>query len=537
MKFGTLPPAEALGAINVHTLRAGSRVIKKGRVLGPDEIAALVAANIEGVVCARPEPDELVEDVAAARIARALAGDNVSVDDAHTGRANLRAKAAGVLVVDRDAIGRANVVDEAITVATIPPEVPVRAGELIATVKIIPFAVAAAAVESACEPAAAITVAPFQRRRAGLVLTRFSATHETVLDRAAHTQRTRLERIGSTLASQLRVPHTVDDVRGAIHAMATEGLDPILVMGASAIVDRRDVIPTALEQAGGTIIRFGMPSDPGNLLLLGTLGAATVIGLPGCARSLERSGFDWVLEAECADLPITASAMGALGVGGLIVEGPRLAPITAPIPTPSGVAAIVLAAGHSSRMGANKLLVELDGEPLVRHAVRSALASRVQRVVVVTGNDAERVRAALEGLAVEIVHNPAFATGMASSLRTGIAAVAARAAMICLGDMPRVSSAQLDRLVATFDASDDDRSIIVPAFQRKRGNPVVLGRHHFAAIAELTGDVGARSVIERNAAHVQIVELEDAAVLIDVDTPEALAALRATAAGADPGSR
>jgi molybdenum cofactor cytidylyltransferase len=529
MKFGSLAPRDALGAINVHTLRAGTRVIKKGRVLGDDDVAALVAADIALVVCAQIESGELGEDVAATWLARAIAGEHVTTDDAHTGRANLRAAANGVLVIDRGAIARVNIVDEALTVATIAPDSPVRAGDIIATIKVIPFAVAGPLVEAAAEIATAISVAPFELRRAGLVLTRFTATHESVLDRAAQAQRTRLERIGSSVARELRVPHDRAAVAAAFRELARAGLDPILAMGASAIVDRRDVIPAALEDAGGAIVRYGMPVDPGNLLLLGSLGASTVIGLPGCARSLDRSGFDWVLERECANLSITAAEVGALGVGGLLVAGPRPFPIVPSTEAAtSNVAAVVLAAGHSSRMGANKLLVELDGRALVHHAVAAALASRASEVVVVTGNDADQIRGALAGLNVRFVHNAEFATGMASSLRAGVAAVAgARAATICLGDMPRVTPAHLDALIAAFSAADDDRAIVVPTHERKRGNPVVWGRAHFPAISELAGDVGARSLIERNLAEVRMVALDEA-ILVDVDTPDALQALKSS---------
>lgn len=525
MKFG--PRAPELGAINVHTLRAGDRVIKKGRVLTAADLAALAAADIAEIVTASIEPGELAEDVAAARVAHAIAGEHLVIDDASTGRANLRAAAGGVFVVDRAAVSALNVIDEAITVATVAADSPVRAGDIVATVKIIPFAVAEAKIAAACDVTAAFAVAPFEMKRAGLVMTRHTATHETVLDRAAATQRARLERIGSALAREARIAHDVEQVAAALREMAAAGLDPILAMGASAIVDRRDVIPAALERAGGAIVRFGMPVDPGNLLLLGSLGASTVIGLPGCARSLERSGFDWVLERECANLPITAAAVGELGVGGLIVEGPRPFPIVQHAADARAVAAVILAAGTSSRMGANKLLVELGGEPLIRHAARAALASQAGRVVVVTGNMAAEVRAALDGLEVELVHNPDYATGMASSLRTGVKAIdGARGAMICLGDMPKLTALHLDALIHAFSAADDDRAIVVPTFERKRGNPVVWGRAHFAAIDALTGDVGARSLLERNLADVRMVALDDEAILVDVDTPAALAALK-----------
>ena len=529
MKFGARAPRSALGAINVHTIRAGALVIKKGHILGEREIAALVEVGTASVVCAELEPGELSEDVAAARIGRVLLGANVSLDAAHTGRANLRATADGVFVVDADLVARINTIDEAITLATVVPDLPVRAGAYVATVKIIPFGVSERAVEAVCAVAASppISVAAFRRRRAGIVLTKFASTHARILDRAAHTQVARLETIGSSVAHELRVDHDVEAVATALAEMAAARLDPILVMGASAIVDRRDVIPSALVRAGGEILRFGMPSDPGNLLLLGTLGGATVIGLPGCARSPDRSGFDWVLEHVAADLPIAAATLGALGVGGLIVEGPRLVPLVPAAATEAPAAAIILAAGHSSRMGAhNKLLVELEGIPLVRHVAMAALGSHARPVIVVTGNDRERVEAALSGLDVQLAHNAEFATGMASSLRTGIARAGdARAAVICLGDMPRITSAHLDRLL---DEVTDDRSIVIPTFERKRGNPVVLGRAHFAAVGDLTGDIGARPVIERNVAHVITVAFDDPAILVDVDTPEALAALRVT---------
>ena len=190
---------------------------------------------------------------------------------------------------------------------------------------------------------------------------------------------------------------------------------------------------------------------------------------------------------------------------------------------------MVLAAGHSSRMGDNKLLAELDGQPLIRHAVRAALASRAHPVVVVTGNQSDKVRAALAGLDVVFAHNPDFASGMASSLRMGVTAVPnAAAAMICLGDMPRVTAAHLDQLVAAFGDAGDDGAIVVPTCERKRGNPVVWGRDHFGEIGELSGDVGARSLIERHASRVRTVAIDDPAILVDVDTPDALAALRNT---------
>jgi len=528
MKLASTPLADAAGAVLVHTLRAKGRVLKKGHVLAAGDLELLAAAGITEVMCARLDAGEVAEDPAAAAIAAALGDDHIAVDRARTGRANLRATAGGVLVIDRDAIARANLIDEAITIATLAGDAAVRATEMVATVKIIPFAVPANAVEAAASACrGAIKIQPWRPRRAGLVLTHFADTPPSILDRAVAAQRARLDRLDSELVRELRTSHDTAAVADAIAACAADGLDLILVLGSSAIMDRRDVVPAALERVGGTIIRFGMPVDPGNLLLLGTLGATPVIGVPGCARSLERSGFDWVLEHVCAGLPITAAQIGALGVGGLLVEGPRPSPRAARDETRPTIAAIVLAAGRASRMGENKLLAELDGEPLIRHTVYAALASRARPIIVVTGNEAEHVRGALAGLDVTFVHNPDFATGMASSLRAGVGAVDdAAGAVICLGDMPRVTADHINALIDAFAGERDDGAIIVPTYERKRGNPVLWGRRHFDEIRTLGGDVGARALIERHASLVRAIAIDDPGILVDVDTRDALASLQ-----------
>jgi molybdenum cofactor cytidylyltransferase len=530
MTFGAIAVHDAVGAVLAHTLRAGDRVLKKGRVLSAGDVDALAAAGHAVIVCARLAAGELAEDAAATRIASALGGPNTRLELTHTGRTNVHAAGAGIALIDRAAIAAANAIDEAITVATVRAHEPVRDGDMIATVKIIPFGVAEAAVTAATEASrAAVAVAPWRGCRAGLVLTRFADTAPTILDRAVAAQRTRMARCGGELVGELRVAHEVGEVAAAIARCAAEGLDPILVLGASAIMDRRDVIPAALAHAGGEIVRLGMPVDPGNLLLLGRLGAGTVIGVPGCARSLKPSGFDWVLERVCAGVPIEAAELAALGVGGLLDEisvrpSPRRDPAVAA--AAGRIAAVVLAAGRASRMGSNKLVAELDGEPIVRRTVRAVLGSRARPVIVVTGHDAEAVRGALAGLAVQLVHNPEFAEGMSTSLRVGLdAAGPVDAALICLGDMPRLRASHFDAVIDAAGAGDP-ADILVPTHDRKRGNPVLWPRRYFAEISELSGDVGARSLLERHADHVRLVAIDDPAILVDVDTPAALAELR-----------
>jgi molybdenum cofactor cytidylyltransferase len=256
-----------------------------------------------------------------------------------------------------------------------------------------------------------------------------------------------------------------------------------------------------------------------------------VLGLPGCARSPKVNGFDFVLQRLCADIPVTAADIMRMGVGGLLQEIPSR---PQPRDVENGnlraprIAALVLAAGLSSRMGSNKLLQEWRGKPLLRWAVEAALASDASPVIVVTGNEAAKVETALKGLDVRFVHNSDFRSGLASSLKTGIAAVpdSADGAIVLLGDMPEINASVIDRMIAAFSPADG-RAICIAIHERRRGNPVLWSRAFFPEIATLSGDEGARRLL---AQHEELVcEIDaDSGVLRDIDTPEALAALRAT---------
>jgi molybdenum cofactor cytidylyltransferase len=218
-----------------------------------------------------------------------------------------------------------------------------------------------------------------------------------------------------------------------------------------------------------------------------------------------------------------------MGVGGLLDEiSVRPAPRSEPAfdDGEGQIAAVVLAAGRASRMGSNKLVAELDGEAIVRRTVRSVIGSHARPIVVVTGHQADAVRGALSGLDVRFVHNPDYGDGMSTSLRVGIAAAGpVDAALICLADMPRLRPAHFDAVIEAYRAGDPAQ-IIVPTCDRKRGNPVLWPRHYFAEITALSGDVGARALIDRHADHVQLLALDDPAILVDVDTPAALDELR-----------
>ena len=348
MKFGPVPLREAEGGVAVHSIRKPGLVLKKGTVIGKPEIAALAEAGISEIVVARIEPGDVSEDAAAAEIAAAVQGEGVRVDRAFTGRANLFAQEAGVLVVDKDAVDRLNEVDESITFATLPAYKPVVAGEMIATVKIIPFAVpiaqrdAALAVVRARAPL--IRVAPYRIRKIGVVSTLLPGLAPKVIDKTLRVTEERLAPAGARIVAERRVPHEQGALAAAIEEVLAAGAELVIVFGASAIADRRDVIPAAVEAVGGRIEHFGMPVDPGNLLLIGSARERPVLGAPGCARSPKENGFDWVLMRLLAGLPVSREAITGMGVGGLLMEivtRPQPRADVVP-PHPKRIAAVVL---------------------------------------------------------------------------------------------------------------------------------------------------------------------------------------------------
>jgi molybdenum cofactor cytidylyltransferase len=528
MKFGPASPADAIGGVTVHTLRQGTLVLKKGTTIGPAEVEALTKAGVKDIVVVRLEEGDVSEDVAAASIAQAVAGEGIHVERAFTGRANLFAARPGVLVIDRAAVDCINNVDEAITFATLTAFKPVVEGEMVATVKLIPFGVEGKLRDAAVVAAGkdALKIAPYVIKRVGIVSTILPGLAQKVIEKTLHVTAERLAPAGASIIAERRVPHEEAALAAAIKELLALGAELVIVFGASAIADRRDVIPAAITGIGGAVEHFGMPVDPGNLLLIGRAGEVPVLGAPGCARSPVENGFDWVLMRLLAGIRITRAELMGMGVGGLLMEivtrpQPRTKPDTE---GNRKVAAIVLAAGRSTRMGGpNKLLAELDGRKLVRIAAEQALASKASEVIVVTGHQAELVEQALAGLRIKFVRNPDFAAGLASSVKAGIAAVAAEAdgAVVCLGDMPLIDAGLIDRLIDSF-APDRGHLIVVPVAEGRRGNPVLWSRRFFKELATLDGDIGARQLITKHAEAVAEVPVEGEGAFLDIDTPQGL---------------
>lgn len=322
MRFGPVPLSDAEGAILAHSVKAGVRKLRKGMTLQAEHIDLLAGAGIKEVIVARMEPGDCHEDEAARLLARALVPDpaavNLRVTEPFTGRVNILADGPGVVELDVAAIERFNQVHPMITVATVPQYQQMGAGGMVATIKVISYAVPRADVDRAAETArGAIRLLPARHATAGLVITEIPGGPSNEKGIAAI--RGRVEALGMELADTRIVPHRTGELAEAIAGVKG---DLVMILTGSATSDPDDVGPSAVRQAGGRVDRFGMPVDPGNLLFLGQVDERPVIGLPGCARSPALNGADWVLSRVACGIATTGADIAAMGVGGLLKEIP-----------------------------------------------------------------------------------------------------------------------------------------------------------------------------------------------------------------------
>ena len=321
MKFGSVPVDQAKGAILAHSELLPTGKLAKGRVLNEADLAAL-SAVMTHVTVAQLDPGDVPEDAAALALAQALVPDpqaaGLSLTIPHAGRVNLTATRPGIVALDPAAILALNRTDPAITLATVPLHARVVPGTLVGTVKIIAYAAGGAALSRACAAASPLAIRPVTRQTATLILTR-AAEPDKLAAKGREAIARRLTRLGMTLTAVARVAHEETALAEAIRQASG---DMILILTGAATSDLYDTAPQALRLAGGSVQRFGMPVDPGNLLFIGDLRGIPVIGLPGCARSPALNGADWVLERLACGLAVSDDDIAAMGVGGLLKEIP-----------------------------------------------------------------------------------------------------------------------------------------------------------------------------------------------------------------------
>ncbi len=319
MIFAETPLDEAEGTILGYAMTAGALVLRKGTVLDTLNLAMLREAGIGSVLAARLEPGDIGEDDAALAIGHMLASAEVEIGNATTGRVNLHARKNGVFSADADRIDSINAHDARISIATLRNHVRVEAGQMIATVKIIPFAVPETLLrEIGLDSQPALDVWPFYGARVGLIQSRLPSIRETVLEKTREVMEKRVTGNGGTLVLERRVAHDQAALATAIGEVSPT-CDVIVIFSASAVADEADIVPQSIRISGGKILRIGMPVDPGNLLVLGQRDGKYIVAAPGSARSARENSLDWVLDRLMAGIALSAEDLSCMGVGGLLL--------------------------------------------------------------------------------------------------------------------------------------------------------------------------------------------------------------------------
>ena len=471
------------------------------------------------------------EDTAAEAISKAIDRNQLYSEEAVTGRANFRAPTLSLVRYDRELIKKINLVDESIAFSIVEHNQLLAKNDLIATLKIIPFFVPKKFVErviSLLSKNELFKVHSLKEKNVELIQTFYNWQKKSIFKATSNVTRNRLEALGCKLGNEKLIPHDHKSLCSEIKSSIDSGAQVLLISGASAITDRSDYIPKAILSVGGKIIQYGLAVDPGNLLLIGQIGSATVIGMPGCARSPKLNGFDWVLQLLMADIPINKNELADMAAGGLLME-------IASRPLPRALAksvnkrekkimGVILAAGNSTRMGKdNKLLKNIDGIPLIRNIALEITKSDLDSCSIVLGYQSDKVAEAIKDLNVNMILNPLWKEGQASSLKAALNTIDATYSdlLIMLGDLPGVKSKHINKIIEEHLLANNRKSkITIPSFNGKNGNPVIWGRSFFPDLSNLKGDVGGRVLFSQHPAAINLLDMDDEAVIIDTDTPE-----------------
>ena len=531
MKIEYLDPNKSKGSILAQTYNLSGRTLSKGTHVSEEILELLNRENVKNILCAVPHEDDIHEDSAAEAISKALDENQLYAEEASTGRVNFRTPALSIVRYNRELIKKINLVDESIAFSIVEHNQLLAKNDLIATLKIIPFFVSKRYIEQVVSLIAKneiFKVHRLEEKKVELIQTYYDWQKRSIFKATSNVTSSRLDALGCPLQKETLIPHDHKSLCSEIKSSVDSGAQVLLISGASAITDRSDHIPKAILSVGGEIIQYGLAVDPGNLLLIGKIGNTTIIGMPGCARSPKLNGFDWVLQLLMANIPINKEELADMGAGGLLME-------IASRPLPRALAksakkrekkimGIILAAGNSSRMGKdNKLLRNIGGASLVRNTAVEMLKSDLDSCSIVLGYQSDKVAAVIKDLNINLILNPFWEEGQASSLKAALNTLDSSYSdlLVMLGDLPGVKSKHINKIIEEHLLANNRKSkITIPSFNGKKGNPVIWGKSFFPDLSNLEGDVGGRTLFDQHPAAINLLVMEDKAVITDTDTPE-----------------
>ena len=531
MKILGLHPQETLGSVIAQTYNLPGIAISKGTFVTSEIVDYFKEGDVKNILCAIPDNGDIHEDEAANIISNAIDRSHIYTESASTGRVNFKSRSLCLVRYERSLIKEVNLVDESIAFSIVEHNQLLAKNDLIATLKIIPFFTKKKYVDqviSILSKNELFKTHRLNKKEVSLIQTFFEWQKKSMFKATSTVTKNRLEALECSLNEEKLIRHDYNVLCSEIRSSIERGIDILLISGASAITDRSDYIPKAILSEGGEIIQFGLAVDPGNLLLIGKVGSTTIIGMPGCARSPKLNGFDWVLQLLIANIPINKEELADMGAGGLLME-------IASRPLPRALAksvkkrekkimGVILAAGNSTRMGQdNKLLKNIGGASLVRNTAIEMLKSDIDSCSIVLGYQSDKVAAAIKDLNINLILNPLWEEGQASSLKAALNTLDTSYSdlLVMLGDLPGVKSKHINKIIEEHLLTDNRKSkITIPSFNGKKGNPVIWGRSFFSDLSNLEGDVGGRALFGQHPAAINFLDMDDAAVVTDADTPE-----------------
>ena len=330
MFFGKVKTELSLGGIlssSIEIYKDKNKIkISKGTIINKNLLDLLLLNNVEHIKCAKLDDDEIDENLSVHEISKKIIASkksNIIIQDPKNGRCNLVSSVDGVIVFQPNQLFSINSVTNDIGIASLKAFSKVKKNQIVASIKAIPFGIKKNNLQNiinVCQEC--FKILPFQKKNIHLIQTTNQNTRAKVLEKTLEVTKDRLSSCGNKKIVEKKCSHEIKSICEQLKKSVNEDADIILIFGTSAISDINDTIPQSIIEINGTILRLGMPVEPGNLILLAEIEISkkhiSIIGMPGCARSKKENGVDWILWRKLCDLKISSDDINHMGNGGLL---------------------------------------------------------------------------------------------------------------------------------------------------------------------------------------------------------------------------
>ena len=516
---------ETFGYLLIHSVFLKDGRIRKGKIIDKDDISLMKKSGIEKVYVGEFGEDDISENSASSLIAKAIATNEFSISPTLSGKTNITSTSDGLIEIYEDNVKNLNNLSPNIAVSTLNNHDVIYRGDHIVSVKIISYSISSSDLDKIIKflkKNKIIKPKKFKSMRFGVIYTTAKNEKISLIEKAKKSLKSRISDYNSTIMEERVISHDYLTIKENIDQLKDHNINCILLFLSTSITDVNDIVPSVINDLGGEIKSFGMPIDPGNLTLSGKIAELNIIVAAGSARSDSLNGLDWHLNCIHANIEVTQEMVNSLGVGGLLKDidfAVKRKRVSKAIDTKkSNIAAVVLCAGESKRMGIrNKLLLKVEGKSLIRRYIDNISKSNVSEIVIVTGHQSFEIEKELDGFDLKFIHNEKYKDGMSTSLNTGINSLSKNinAAIICLPDMPMIGIYEINKLIEYYNPKIGNE-ICVATYNDQRGNPVLWDRKYFEKLMQITGDKGGRYLLPKFIDKSVEVKLGEA-VTFDVD--------------------